>query len=218
MCFLLLSEPQFLHISCKSFLDHVQLSDSEVKWQCRNKFSCTQYPPSTWMVTHWHTGVRKEPKCIIPYKVRYIEGWTNLTEIWKPPLKTQFRESLGYFVAWRCSGSSTDAEQAAGLCLNLALEMPVAQLGAVGMIHIALREATVLKGSSIRSKSSLEGGECWICTTVLILHINVELPPKLPWITFIFLLLDIFWSSCYMWILMVILWEAAICLLWYPHN
>lgn len=37
-------------------------------------------------------------------------------------------------------------------CLNLALEMPVAQLRAVGMIYIALRRATVLQGSFIRSK------------------------------------------------------------------
>lgn len=73
----------FYTFSWKSFLDkhHAQLSDSEAKWQSRNKFPCTHYPSSTWVVTHWHTGGRKEPKCITVHKVTRVEGWTNLTEI-----------------------------------------------------------------------------------------------------------------------------------------
>ena len=65
--------------------------------------------------------------------------------------------------------------------LNLALEMPVAQLRAVPMLDIALRRATVLQGSFIRSK---ERPGVWgmldLYHSVLILHLHVELPPKPP--------------------------------------
>lgn len=214
MCFLLLSEPKFLHISCKSFIDkdHVQLSDSEAKWQSRNKCSCSQHPPFTWMVPHWHTGARKEHKCIIVHKIRCVEGWTNLTGIWKPPLKTQFREGLICFVVPGTKMLRT-FHRCSGLCLDVTLEMPVAQLRAVGMIYTALRGATVLQGSFIRSKQQPGGWGMLDLNHCSSFTLMWSCPQSCHVSLFIFLLLGMFWSSCYMWLFMVILWEAAICLL-----
>lgn len=63
--------------------------------------------------------------------------------------------------------------------------MPVAQLRAVGMISIAVRGATVLQGSLIRSKQQPGGwGMLDLDHCVPIIHLHAELPPKLTWITF----------------------------------
>lgn len=102
---------------------------------------------------------------------------------WKPSSERAW--AIWWFEAWRCSGSSTDAQQAVGLCPNLTLEMPAAQLRAVGMIYIALRGATVLQGSFIRSKQQPGGwAMLHLYHCVLILHLNAELPTKLSAITF----------------------------------
>lgn len=209
MCFLLLSEPKFLHSSSKSFLDkdHVQLSDSEVKWQCRNKFPCTQYPSPTWMVTHWHTGVRKEPKSIILHKVRHVEGWTNLKEIWKPALKTQFRESLSCFVVLgmkmlrifhRCSaGSRTVPDSHAGNASG-STESCGDDLHCIERGHSPARLFHQEQAAAWRVGNA---GSLPLCSSFTLMW---SCPQSSHASLFMFLPLGIFWSSCYMWILMVI--------------
>lgn len=170
--------------------------------------------------SHWHTGARKEPKCITVHKVRHVEGWTDLTGIWKPPLKIQSRESLSCFVVLgmkmlrifhRCSaGSRIDLGSSSGNASSSAESCG-------NDLHCTER------GHSPERVFHQEQTAAWRVgnagsVPLLILHLNVELPQSCHVSLFIVLLLGIFWSSCYMWLFMVNLWEAAICLLWYPHN
>lgn len=204
MCFLLLSQPKLLPISWKSFLDkdRVQLSDSEAKWQCRNQLSCTQSPSSTWKVTHGHTRGRKKPKCIVGHnKVRRVEGWRNLAEIWKAALKTQFGESLSSFVLLglkmlstfpRCSAGSRIVPESGSGNASASTESCGNDFHCMERGHSPARVFQ-------QSKQQPGGWAIWTTacssfTTMQSCHGSL----------FPFLLLDMFWRSCSRWLWMVI--------------